>query len=183
MMANKSGTMVLTSPTAVALWVCEVSGQISDGMWENSSPHDHWQFWCRLDVQVGVENKIDVAESAKYSCRKNNYALTRLHQVKFDDGTYVLRDRMFAYGRMVKAGADPTDRELCSAGEYMPKTLEEFRAQKTSGKYEYDFVAKYMARVTDEMAEKFYASEYTLKEMNADLKAIKGVMATVRKCW
>jgi putative component of membrane protein insertase Oxa1/YidC/SpoIIIJ protein YidD len=184
-MANwkNSGTMTLNSRTAVALWTNEICGQISDGMWENSTPHDHWQFWCRLNVVLGPESKVDVADEAKYSCRKNAYALTRLHQEKFNDGKYVLRDRMLACGRMARAGADPTDRETLSASEYMPATLEEFRAAKAAGSWKHDFVAKYMDKVNDELAEKFYAASYTLKEMNADLNLIKHVMKTVQKYW
>lgn len=177
-MANKetSGTMTFTSPTAVGLWVNEICGQISDGMWENASPHNHWQFWCRLDVSVGPANEL----KATQWCVKNKYALTRLHQEKFGPGEYVLRDRMLACGRMVRAGADPTDRSTLHASEYMPKTLAEFRAAKAAGKWEHDFIAKYMDNVSDELAEKFYAATYTLKEMNADLKLIMSVMHTAR---
>jgi len=183
-MSKKStGTMTFTSPTAVALWNCEISGQISDGTWENSRPTNHWQFWCRLDVKLGAENEVNVTDEGRYSCRKNDYALIKLHQMKFDDGTYVLRNRMFAYGRMAKAGADPTDYDLCRAGEYMPKTLDEFNAQRASGKYEHDFIAKYMSRVTQELAERFYASTYTLKEMNEDLNLIMSVMRSVETSW
>jgi putative component of membrane protein insertase Oxa1/YidC/SpoIIIJ protein YidD len=173
--------MTLNSATAVALWTNEICGQISDGMWENSTPHDHWQFWCRLNVAVGPESKVDVAPEAAFSCRKNAYALTRLHQEKFEDGKYVLRDRMLACGRMCRAGADPTDCNVLHASEYMPATLEAFRAAKAEGKWEHDFIAKYMDRVSDELAVKFYEVTYTLKEMNADINLIKRVMKTVQK--
>ena len=177
-MANKnsSGTMTLPSRTAVALWVNEICGQISDGTWENASPRNHWQFWCRLDVVVGPDAKLE--KSSGQWVQKNAYALTRLHQMKFDDGTYVLRDRMLACGRLAKAGADPTDRETLHASEYMPATLEAFRAAKASNKWEHDFIAKYMDNVSDELAVAFYSTTYTMKEMNADLKLIMRVMHT-----
>lgn len=175
-MANKdsSGTMTFTSPTAVALWVNEICGQISDGMWENASPRDHWQFWCRLDVGLGDVNEL----KATARCVKNKYALTRLHQLKFGQNEYVLRDRMLACGRLCKAGTDPTDRDTLHASEYMPATLEEFRATKAAGSWKHDFIAKYMDNVSDELAVKYYAMTYTLKEMNADLKLIMSVMHT-----
>ena len=178
MMANKnsSGTMTLPSRTAVALWVNEICGQISDGTWENASPRNHWQFWCRLDVVVGPDAKLE--KSSGQWVQKNAYALTRLHQMKFDDGTYVLRTRMLATGRMAVAGADPTDRETLHAAEYMPPTLAEFRAAKAANKWEHDFIAKYMDKVSDELAVKFYDATYTMKEMNADLKLIMKVMHT-----
>jgi len=178
MVANKnsSGTMTLPSRTAVALWVNEICGQISDGTWENSSPRNHWQFWCRLDVVVGPDAKLE--KSSGQWVQKKTYALTRLHQMKFDDGTYILRDRMIATARLAIAGVDPTDRETLSAAEYMPTTLAEFRTAKASNSWAHDFIAKYMTNVTDEVAEKFYAAEYTMKQMNADLKLIMSVMHT-----
>jgi len=30
----------------VALFENEIKGQISDGMWENASPANHWKVWC-----------------------------------------------------------------------------------------------------------------------------------------
>ncbi len=179
MKQNTSGTMTLPSATAVALWHKEIVGQISDGMWENSRPHEHWQFWCRLDVVVGPEAGL-VKSDQFYWVRKNDYALIRLHQIKFDGGAYVLRDRMLACGRMAKAGVDPTDRDVLNASEYMPATLEQFRADKAAGKWEHNFIAEYMDKVSDELAVAYYAASYTLREMNADLKLIMSVMHTVR---
>lgn len=180
MMANKenTGTMTLPSRTAVALWVNEICGQISDGMWENSGPHNHWQFWCRLDVTVGPKATLDTKGAW---VAKNAYALTRLHQEKFDDGKYVLRDRMVACARLAIAGVDLNDRQTLHAAEYMPATLAEFRANKASGKWQYDFVNKYVDNISDEIAVKFYEATYTLKEMNADLKLIMSTMKLARK--
>lgn len=178
MMANKnySGTMTLPSRTAVALWVEEISGQISDGTWENSRPHNHYQFWCRLDVTVGPAKLV---RNEYHYPNKRNYALTRLHQLKWDDGTYILRDRMMATARLALAGVDPTDRQTLSAAKYMPATFAAFRANQATGDWEHNFIAEAMARVSDEVAEKFYATTYTLKDMNADLKLIMSVMKSV----
>lgn len=30
------------------VFMCEMQGQISDGMWENLRPHDHWKKWSAL---------------------------------------------------------------------------------------------------------------------------------------
>ena len=35
------------------LWEDEILGQLSDGAWENATPHDHWQAWGRAGVEVG----------------------------------------------------------------------------------------------------------------------------------
>lgn len=178
-------TMVLPSPTAVALWVAEISGQISDGLWENSRPLNHWKYWCMMNVVPGPT--LNVIRATGYTgthCTKTSYALTRLHQLKFEDGTYVLRDRMLAYGRIVRAGVDPTDRNSLNAAEYMPATFDEWKQCKSSNEWEHDYIAKYMDRIDDEIAEKFYKVSYTMKDMNADLAIIKKAMnLAVNTCW
>jgi hypothetical protein len=187
-MANNTSkprhTMVLPSKTAVALWHAEVTGQISDGMWENSRPFDHWKFWCSMNVIPG--DMIDFIKSNAPTgtfCTKKSYALTRLHQIKFEDGGYVLRARMLAYGRMTLAGVDPTDCEALNAAEYMPSTFNEWKECKSSGEWKYDFVNKYMDRIDESLAEKFYKTSYTMKDMNTDLAIIKAAMnLAVKSC-
>lgn len=48
----------------------ELQGQISDGYWENASPHDHWKPWCNCDVVVNPENL-----GRTFWARKDNYNL------------------------------------------------------------------------------------------------------------
>lgn len=188
MATNDKNCGTFTLPrTALALWVSEVSGQISDGMWENSRPNDHFKFWHRLTLVLGPVASL----AATRQCRKNNYALTRLPQLKWDPDAkmkseYVLRDRMLAAGRMAKAGADPLQRDLLTAGEYMPPTLAAFRLLKdsfTGVDLTKNYIARYVCGVSDELAQAFYAATYTLKEMYADLKLIKATMATAPKSW
>lgn len=38
------------------LWEEELSGQISDGHWENSGPNDHWQPWCNATIVVDPDH-------------------------------------------------------------------------------------------------------------------------------
>lgn len=38
------------------LWDQELSGQISDGQWENATPWDHWKPWCDAEVVVDPEH-------------------------------------------------------------------------------------------------------------------------------
>lgn len=40
----------------VALFKCELSGQISDGKWENSKPYDHHYFLRNLEVEIDSNN-------------------------------------------------------------------------------------------------------------------------------
>jgi len=171
---NYSATMTLASPTAVALFVNEFCGQISDGMWENSGPRDHWKFWCHVNVELGVRSEM---KDVNGLCKKNGYNFAALIPI--------VGDRMLANGRMAKAmsnlGLDPANREIVSAGEYMPTTLSDFENCKAMGKWPYDFVARHMNDVTHALAAVFYATTYTLKDLRADIKMIKSAMKTVAR--
>lgn len=142
-------------------------------MWENTRPLDHWKFWHRLEIKQGASPEVKVTSAGSYHCRKNAYNLGAL--VSF------LGDRMLAYGRMGRAGADPLDRQVIDAAEYMPPTLEEFRAVKSRcGEPEgVSYREQKMQLVSDELAQRFYETTYTLKDLRADLKSIKVAMKTV----
>lgn len=160
--------MTLTSVSAVALWHAELTGQMSDGLWENTRPHDHWRFWCDLEVVTGDK---DVAQPIA-GCwpDKTSYSFGRLIE-------YV-GDRMLKYGQMAKAGADPTNRELIDAGEWMPPTLDAFKKLRSVQRLpeEMSYEQRKIAPISDELAEKFYAVTYTEKELRADFRLIQKTM-------
>ena len=54
-------------------WNQEMIGQISDGMWENASPNDHWRFWMNATVSVA---KDDSELGRNFYARKDNYLLS-----------------------------------------------------------------------------------------------------------
>lgn len=39
------------------LWDKEMSGQVSDGMWENASPFNHWERPCQAESLVAKEGQ------------------------------------------------------------------------------------------------------------------------------
>lgn len=165
---NKTGTITFRSATQAAIWNTCIRGQLSDGHWENARPLDHWRFWCNLEVCVGGDAKV--VATNQYACQKTNYNLNALKE-------YVL-DQLLATGRMAKAGSTEYSTR---AAWYMPASLQEWEAAKESGKWKYDFVAKYMEHVSHDLALAFYTTEYTERDLNKDLKAIKEVMKTVVK--
>lgn len=60
------------------LFDLELCGQISDGMYENSSPD--WKYWCNLETRVG--DKIGRTDNNyKYTCKKDNYAFSGLYDI------------------------------------------------------------------------------------------------------
>lgn len=60
-------TLYFTSPSSAAIYLYEVEGQISDGIWENSRPYDHWQ-WVTKAKCV-----IDPNCEPHYECDWNNH--------------------------------------------------------------------------------------------------------------
>jgi hypothetical protein len=166
---NSTGTMTLPSRSAVALWINELVGQLSDGMWENSGPRDHWKFWHHLDVVVGESASLDTHGAF---ASKNAYAFNRLFSI--------IGERMLATGRMARAGGDPYDRELLSAAQDMPATFEEFQVRKTAGAWDAEFVKTRMEKVDDHQAALFYATTYTMNDLRVDINLIKSTMKLAR---
>lgn len=162
---EKTGTIFLPTASARALWDCEITGQLSDGMWENTAPHDHWKFWAHCEVAEG-EPKL-VCEGYNRPV-KTGYNIAGLLPH--------IGDRMLKAGQMGIAGGDE---RACRGAEYMPATLAEFLECQSTGSWKHDFVRDYMAGVDAEVAEKFYATTYTIKHLRADIKAIKAAMKSV----
>jgi hypothetical protein len=52
----KKDTINFRNLIQVALWDEELSGQLSDGWWENAMPYDHWKPWCAAKAQVNPAN-------------------------------------------------------------------------------------------------------------------------------
>lgn len=180
-MTKRSGTFRLTK-TARALWDAEVTGQLSDGTWENARPHDHWKFWCDLESEeVGSVHECDVVlnPERRYAVRKNAYDIIGLMDCKFDGSDeYILRGRMLKHGRLALAGAPV---ESIRAAEHMPDTYEEWRRAKDSNEWKFDFIAHYMEGVTDEVARRFYDGSvtYEVDDLKRDLNLIKKEMRLV----
>ncbi len=162
----------LQSPSQLALWHNELTGQISDGMWENSRPFDHWGFW--LDVRTALgDPHLEVKGRGP---TKSNYNFSALIPI--------IGDRMVKIGRMGKANPaiDPSSgltAQEFSGAEYMPETLEEFNSRSKNKNFS-AYEQKALSSVTPEMAEKYYSTKYDMKDLKADLKSIQTALKTHR---
>ena len=169
---TSTGTILLPTASALALWEHEVTGQISDGTWENASPRDHYQFWCRLDREKGSP----AVKQTRGHCKRWYYGLTRLYTMKWEDGTYILRTRMINKGRLAKAHEALGGRfedfgyEQRYAAEEMPATLEEFTSKTDE---------RFRKAVSDELAAKYYETEYALDDLKKDIRSIAAAMKTM----
>lgn len=170
-----AGTIYLSTATARALWKHEIVGQLSDGMWENARPYDHWEFWSALEVAWASSENYVVAKKG-YPV-KTGYNLAGLIE-------YV-GDRMLKLGRMAKAcealGLELTY-DIARAGECMPsdvKTCVAWFGDPELCKPSY--AADYLKAVSPELAAEYYMTEYTLKDLRGDLKRIKTAMKSCKR--
>lgn len=165
-MKNTTGTIFLPTASALALWQHEITGQLSDGMWENTAPHDHWYFWCKLDVQCGREPKVET--KMPWSCRKTGYNIASLYPI--------IGDRMIAIGRLAKA-ADSIGVHFFERFRYlaekMPESMDAFLVSCSRDK-------ELAHGVSLRLATAFYTTDYTMKHLRADVALIKQAMKSVK---
>lgn len=81
-----TGALYVRNEAQKVLFEKELTGQISDGAWENASPHDHWQVWSDCEVRLGTGTPMVVGRT--FYARKDNYGFTR------SDLLEIIGDRM-----------------------------------------------------------------------------------------
>lgn len=64
------------------LWEHELTGQISDGMWENTL-NTGWTYWCNVKSEIGTETKLNGQHP--YMNIKFNFGFTRLIKYVLED--------------------------------------------------------------------------------------------------
>lgn len=175
---GNTGRLVLNTHSQAALWEHELTGQISDGMWENSRPWEHYKFWGMLEVVIDP-NATPAVETPKWwEIKKKSYAFERVYNLFYPDTQrYELRERMINIGRLALALASlglPFEYEQHLAAEDMPDTLDEFIRKAVAD-------TRFSAAVSLEAATEYYArfSSYGFKEMKKDVAVISGAMKNI----
>jgi hypothetical protein len=92
---NGEGIFTVATLSQKNLFDCEISGQLSDGAWENTKPYDHWEPWGKSTIKVGTSVGRD------FPVKKDGYNLGSLLQ-------YV-GDRMLSFGAAGSTGWDLTN--------------------------------------------------------------------------
>lgn len=195
------GTISFPTTSALALWRIEILGQLSDGAWENAEPSDHWEYWHKLRTVVDVHTRPHVVmNDGQYPPlrQKTGYNIASLYPY--------LGPRMLAYGRMgrvlssranTKVPSDPAWDErhgdkgfdaMLRGGEYLvnrgdqdkrPATLEAYLSREWDTKDNY--FATYIKVLDEETVRRFFATEYTMKDLRSDVRDIKAAMKTVKE--
>jgi hypothetical protein len=192
-MGTKQGKIILQTVTAMQLWDGEVTGQLSDGNWENSVPHGHYKFWFKLEPTLDPSGapRIEMNEGQYPPWgQRTKYNIVGLMNLKWDKGDevrygsgdrYILRGRMMRSARMAMVLGRVLTYNEKYATDHMPDTLEEFLNGSFKDCSDHARTT-YMPSITQEMAEKYYASDdYTKDELKADLAMIRKAMESINR--
>lgn len=57
-MKRKSGILYIANEAQRIIFEHEMVGQLSDGYWENSSPHNHWLPWVMAEVLIAEDGQV-----------------------------------------------------------------------------------------------------------------------------
>lgn len=98
-----SKTLAFPTHLMAVLFSAEISGQISDGHWENAVPHNHWKPWCDAEVIVDRDNP-----GRDFYAGRDKYDLL---SPKF---LQVCEPRMLVLGRLALQGFDADTCRLLS---------------------------------------------------------------------
>ena len=168
------GVIYLPTYSAIALWDWEITGQLSDGAWENASPEDHWRFWSDLLPRLGIPE----VRSRGYA-KKTGYNLAGLIE-------YV-GDRMVQYGRFGKAVGE----DILTMGSEVRTLVEDFLEDGPFDLVEWKnaMIAKsphrnkdyYWKGLTQKHIDAYYSTKYDMRDMRKDLSMIKTAMKNISR--
>lgn len=164
----------LSSPSAIALWKGEILGQLSDGMWENTAPHDHWQFWHDCTVTLSPVNGhwVDLGDPMK-----TGYNIAGLIEYV---GDRMLKICAFGYANPQIVLA--SDLGGCVLDQ-LPETLQEYETTQVDPQLP-EWRKRFFDIVTKDAFIVYlnYKHLYTMKSLRADIKVIKTAMKTCLGC-
>lgn len=178
----------LPSKGLKAIFDHEIRGQISDGAWENTTPYNHWHFWCVLDTQVGNDWAFkfnrSVPHNDRYPTKKTAYNLVgQLLDPEVIDLSY----RMRAYYVDAETGLGlGQDAEFLVNQAGVVKTLDDVRSElkRVASGFSSDYWKAKLEKIEtvtplDLTTFKQLYDAYTRKHLIKDLRLIKKQMKIV----
>lgn len=163
------------------LFITEIQGQLSDGMWENAKPYDHWEFWGVIKPEeIEVSEKVGV-ESTYHNgkfCKRTTYGLNRND---FLDG---ISERMINAVKQYHAlSSTMSDKDFFSLR--VPESLEDFdwfvdKAEEANKPDDFyvrtvnKWVEKGITR--DFLVRVLESDPYDIKALKKDLRALAHAM-------
>ena len=145
------------------LYNCELAGQISDGMWENSVPHNHWK------VPSGAVAVVNPTNPGLDFRPIKSYAFPKLIEFVGD------RMQLYAQARILYQNMSEAAIRNLDHGEWM------FDGKRTylEGVIQEMGVTSYAELVA--LREKIRQVNYTVKDLKKDLHQIQKLFQVARK--
>lgn len=169
---EKSGTFYVKNQDQVVLLKHEFLGQISDGMWENTRPLDHWRAWCNADIKVGENVGRD------FYALKDNYNLCSKELLD------IVGNRARLYVKIARAFGEDAIEPLHylfaedSDDHVFLNQLPSYIANPDPNPegWAYKIRAKLLTFDFDDVKAEVAAQTYSNKDLLADLREIKAAM-------
>lgn len=155
----------------VVLYECELSGQISDGFWENSKPRNHWKQMTSAKAKVGTP----LGPVGFRPMRTYNFANAQLLEV--------VGDRMLYWVRLYTAFPSLRPEDHWSYDYSTETSVEEILKEASHQKYYADKLAKFKQAVgisSDEelqgVLDKINSVSYSMGNLRKDLKDMSRIV-------
>ena len=178
-----NSTLFVENLSQALIFDMEISGQISDGKWENSRPHDHWTWVCHTNIEISPDK---LGYDRVYHRRK--YGVSGLYNEFMKDvreGEFPWPNRMIFYGRFGKI-MDPKYFDESSEMRHFIETIgfnENINTLEDLKNGMKDWELRYWKDNYDEVfstenIQKFRNENYGVKELKKDLKALNTAINT-----
>ncbi|MFA5025699.1 MAG: hypothetical protein WC503_04290 [Candidatus Shapirobacteria bacterium] len=158
--------------------LCEMLGQISDGMWENARPYDHYRPWMKLKEENTVIDPQDIGVDDSFRFAKRNYNFANKQLLDIVGGRIILKINLY-----LKHGQKILDL-LAKDHWLIPDSLDSWKDMEFSTNSYWVEKTKKLAEVgiTKEMIKDVVDNPvYTRKNLNKDCKSLKKVFKTFFK--
>lgn len=172
--------------SSAMIFAYELEGQISDGYWENSHPHDHWQWVSNVDVHVDPSKTGYTGPShrLRYSTEWLRKYVKRAMKGEKD---YLWAFRVLNMGKMgTVVSVSDFNRFKDSYAfrvivEHLPKDPVDaagLEQEITSHSYLISYWNQVKVFFTDSLLKKYYSSSYDFSDFEDNLEQAEEAMNT-----
>lgn len=174
-MKKSNSKMVVRNMAQKISFMCEMQGQLSDGMWENTRPHNHWKVWCDVKWNDVTIDKLNPGVHGRLlNAIKNNYNFAS------NDLLSIVGDRMIMKINLWKKYGEKVETLLENDHWCIPDNVFEYnRIAKDKNDYYTKKMKKlHDAGITLNDIKEAQNGPYTMKDLKKDMADLKKIIKT-----